>query len=104
MEKAQTHSIYAKALRELRGRGPINTPAQTPQEEREQLSAYVIHPVFYEASASALAYEFLRDVLKREPTDEVMLWALYTEAAGNVLDRPDAVPVPLFGTRLHGKA
>jgi hypothetical protein len=66
--------------------------------------AYVIHPAFYEASASALAYEFLREVLRREPTDEVTLWALYTEAAGTVLDRPDAVPVPLFGTILHGKA
>ncbi|HMB93372.1 MAG TPA: hypothetical protein VKP65_21145 [Rhodothermales bacterium] len=97
MDKAQTRSIHAEALRELRGRVPINTPAETPQEAREELAAYVIHPAFYEASASALAYEFLRDVLKREPTEDVTLWALYTEAAGAVLDRHDIVPVPAFG-------
>ena len=104
MDKAQTHRIHAEALRELRGRGPINTPAQTPQEAREDLAAYIIHPALYEASASALAYEFLRDVLKREPTDDVTLWALYTEAAGVILNRPDMVPVPSFGQRSHGKA
>ena len=59
MEEAQTtHSIYADALREQRGREPISTPAQTPQEAREQLAA-LCHPAFYEASASALAAVFL---------------------------------------------
>jgi hypothetical protein len=33
-----------------------------------------------------------------------MLWALYTEAAGDVLGRPDTVPVLAFEQRSHGKA
>lgn len=104
MDQVAIDRIHAEALRELRGRGPVNTPAETPQQAREQLADYVIHPAFYEGSASDLACEFLLDVLKREPTDDVMLWALYTEAAGDVLGRPDTVPVLAFEQRSHGKA
>ena len=83
-----------QAMREARKGEPLKV-SETVEEARQDLEAYVIHPLFYDGTASDLAAEYLKEIHGLDVLAMPFVWVRYAQAA-RALGFTGAIPVPVM--------
>ena len=81
-----------QAMREAR-KGEALEVSETVEEARQDLEAYVLHPLFYDGTASDLAAEYLKEIHGLDVLEMPLVWVRYAQAARE-LGFAGEVPVP----------
>ena len=82
-----------EALREARRGAALRLP-ETEGEMAQALEDYLIHPLFFDGTATELALEYLREVHRLDAEKAPLVWLKLATIAWERLSLPGPPPVP----------